>query len=133
MSKTAKFKDSKVYKKRALDIVLKSLRAGNNLTQACQDAGIDISTLWLWRKKYKDVDEKVEEALYERNVIVEDALFEKAIKGNVTAQIFWLCNRLPERWKNVQKIEASGFEVGNIEIHISDANVKRKQGRKNES
>ena len=39
---------------------------------------------------------------------VEMSLYGKAISGNVTAQIFWLCNREPRRWVNVQRIENTG-------------------------
>ncbi len=35
---------------------------------------------------------------------VEAALFEAAINGNITAAIFYLCNRAPERWRHIQKI-----------------------------
>jgi len=34
---------------------------------------------------------------------VEDALREGALNGNVTAEIFWLCNRRPDRWQHVQR------------------------------
>ena len=39
---------------------------------------------------------------------VETSLYSRAIAGNVTAQIFWLCNRRPDRWKHVNKVEHSG-------------------------
>jgi hypothetical protein len=39
---------------------------------------------------------------------VEDALLEKALAGSVTAQVFWLCNRAPERWRHVQKVQVQG-------------------------
>lgn len=55
---------------------------------------------------------------------VELSLYNKAMTGNVTAQIFWLCNRRPDRWKNVNRVEHSG-EIG---ITLKDA-VIRQNGR----
>jgi len=39
-------------------------------------------------------------------VSVTKALYDAAIKGNITACIFYLCNRAPEEWRNVNKIDA---------------------------
>ena len=40
---------------------------------------------------------------------VENSLYQNAIAGNVTAEIFWLKNRRPDRWRDVQQIQG---EVG---------------------
>ena len=34
-------------------------------------------------------------------------LYKNALAGNVTAQIFWLKNRRPAEWRDVQNIEAN--------------------------
>lgn len=39
---------------------------------------------------------------------IEAMLFKEAQKGKITAMIFWLCNRDPERWKNVASIGKGG-------------------------
>ena len=33
---------------------------------------------------------------------VENALLANALAGDVTAQIFWLTNRKPNKWRNIQ-------------------------------
>ena len=33
---------------------------------------------------------------------VEESLYRNALAGNTTAQIFWLKNRRPDRWRDVQ-------------------------------
>ena len=39
--------------------------------------------------------------------LVEKSLYQLAISGNVTAQIFWLKNRRPVVWRDKQEIEHS--------------------------
>src|SRR5262249_27421300 len=36
---------------------------------------------------------------------VEESLYRNALAGNTTAQIFWLKNRRPSEWRDVQNIE----------------------------
>jgi len=108
-------------KKKELQAVLENLMRGASLTKACKLGGLDFSGLWRIRKKYPEVEEAIQYALESRIAIVEDALYKKAVEGNVTAQIFWLCNRAPDRWKNIQHVEAKGTGFGNVEIHIHDA------------
>jgi ribosomal protein L25 (general stress protein Ctc) len=44
---------------------------------------------------------------------VERSLYQKALAGDTTAQIFWLKNRLPHKWRDVKKQS----------INIENANV----------
>ena len=37
---------------------------------------------------------------------MEESLYRNALAGNTTAQIFWLKNRRPDRWRDVQNINA---------------------------
>ena len=36
---------------------------------------------------------------------VEESLYRNALAGNTTAQIFWLKNRRPDRWRDVQHVD----------------------------
>jgi len=110
-----------------LAAILESLTNGATITEACKAAGIERSTLWRWQQKYPSVREAVEFALQARIEIVEDALFKKAAMGHVTAMIFWLCNRAPDRWRNVQKIEHSGKVEGEITHDLSVLRILAKK------
>jgi hypothetical protein len=35
----------------------------------------------------------------------EESLYRNALAGNTTAQIFWLKNRRPDRWRDVQQLQ----------------------------
>lgn len=85
--------------------IFKSLVNGATLLEACEAVGIDRSTLWRWQKKYPTVQEAINYITATRIEIVEDALYKKAVMGHVTAMIFWLCNRAPHRWRNLNRIE----------------------------
>jgi len=84
--------------------ILDSLGAGAFITKAVEAAGIAVPTYYAWRRADPEFDEACEAALAARVGRVEDALYAKAVSGHVTACIFWLCNRVPDRWQHVQRI-----------------------------
>jgi len=98
-------------KKRQKEAFLKSLKAGTSITKASEAAGIDYSTIWLWRKKSKAFNNQVNAILDSRTQIVEDALYTNALKKNVVAQIFWLKNRGKGRWKDKFEHEVTEKKV----------------------
>lgn len=65
-------------------------------------------TFYNWLARDDDFAADVDAAMQSRIKVVEDALFRKAESGNVTACIFWLCNRDKGRWEHVAKIEHKG-------------------------
>ena len=79
---------------------LKSLEGGVSVLKASKAADIDYKTIWRWRKDDEEFNNEVMAILDSRIMIVEDALFLNAAKGNLGAQIFYLINRSHGRWKN---------------------------------
>ena len=53
---------------------------------------------------------------------VEASLYRQSLNGNTTAMIFWLCNRSPERWQSLQKVEQK--HTGSLKIIHSYGNAK---------
>ena len=94
--------------KERTETFLESLRRGVSVLKASKTAGIDYSTIWRWRKKYKIFDSQVLAILDSRTQIVEDALFMNAASGNITAQIFWLKNRASDRWSDRHEHQLGG-------------------------
>ena len=60
--------------------------------------------------------------------VVEDALFNNAVNGNTTAQIFFLCNRDPDRWQHLYKIQASGNMGINTSLSDEDRKILKEIG-----
>ena len=101
-------------------------RDGLTDEQIAVNIGISRSTLNAWKDKYSDisdtlkrgkdvVDRRVENALlkralgyeyeevkekFEGNVMTERTVAKKEVIPDVTAQIFWLKNRKPDKWRD---------------------------------
>ena len=99
--------------------------------QIANNMGVTVKTLYEWANKYSEfsdalkraksiADEEVENALYKRALgytvtlnkqkvtkdgIAVDCIEEMHIPADTTAQIFWLKNRKPEKWRD--KVEQS--------------------------
>lgn len=69
--------------------------------------GVSRQTLYNWRKKYGEIDEALRMGKDVADRQVENALFKAAIEGNVTAIIFWLKNRKPDKWRDMKNIDAN--------------------------
>jgi transcriptional regulator with XRE-family HTH domain len=104
------------------------------------ELGISRKTLCEWKKKHPEFAEALRGGKYLADAQVEDALFTRAlgyeyeeterrlnkrtgrleatkittkkVEPSTTAQIFWLKNRRPDRWRDKQEIEHGG----NIEV-----------------
>lgn len=99
-----KKKESKVRK----DAYLKALSEGVLRGAASQAAGVSRITIWEWRRKDAEFNAACEAAELSAVDAVEDALFQTALGGNVTAQQVWLYNRAPDRWADRRNVRHSG-------------------------
>lgn len=113
-------------------------RDGLTDEQIAKNMGINIATLYDWKKKYPEiseslkkgkevVDREVENALlkaalgyeYEEDVVTNKGQVVKVRKyekPNVTAIIFWLKNRKPDVWRDKQEFNIES----NIGVQIID-------------
>ena len=55
-------------------------------------------------KKYSEISEALKKGKEVVDIEVENALLKSALEGNITAQIFWLKNRKPNRWREKQNL-----------------------------
>lgn len=75
--------------------------------QISHNMGIGASTLQTWKKEYQEIREALKKGKEVIDYQVENALLKKALEGDTTAQIFWLKNRRPDKWRDKQSIEIS--------------------------
>ena len=78
-------------------------RDGLTNEQIAHNMGIACSTLYDWKSKAPEILEALKKGKEVADYEVENALFKTAIEGNTTAQIFWLKNRKPDKWRDRPK------------------------------
>lgn len=123
--------------------------ARNGLTdeQLANNMGINVATLYTWKKKYGEINEALKRGKEVVDIEVENSLL-KAAKGyfvdeekqyisevngvvtkrkeitkkyiapNTTAQIFWLKNRKPIEWRD--KVFSENYNVDKVIIEGED-------------
>lgn len=92
------------------------MAAGATLSSIAQACDVSIPTVQLWMERHEQFSAAVKEA---RDIVddsAESSMMRSIRAGNVTAQIFWLCNRRPDRWRHVQRVEHTGEGGGAITI-----------------
>ena len=75
-------------------------RDGLKDEQIAHNMGIRRTTLYDWKNKYLDINDALKKGKEIVDYEVENALLKRAKQGDVTAQIFWLKNRRPEKWRD---------------------------------
>ena len=74
-------------------------RDGLTDKQIAYNIGISQTTLYEWKKQFPELSDTLKKSKDVVDRMVENALFKNAIEGNTTAQIFWLKNRKPDKWR----------------------------------
>ena len=82
-------------------------RDGLTDEQIAKNCGCNAATLYDWKKRYPEISEALKKGKEVVDYEVENALLQSARDGNTTAQIFWLKNRRPDKWRD-KPVEASG-------------------------
>lgn len=82
--------------------------------------GVSRQTLYNWRKKYEEIDEALRMGKDVADRHVENALYTAAIEGNVTAIIFWLKNRKPDKWRDMKNIDANIESIKKLDQILGD-------------
>lgn len=92
-------------------------RDGLTDEQMAQRMGITAKTLYEWKKQYGKICETLKKGKEVVDYQVENALLSAALEGNTTAQIFWLKNRRPDKWRDKPE-ESRGAQ--NAETNAQD-------------
>jgi len=78
-------------------------RAGLTDEDVAHNMGIGLRTLYEWKAKSPQIAHTIKRSKQYSNYVVESALFQKALNGNVTAMIFYLKNNYREKYSDSQK------------------------------
>lgn len=75
-------------------------RDGLTDEEIAKNMGVRTSTLYEWKNKYSEISEALKKGKEFADYQIENALYNSALDGNTTAQIFWLKNRRPDKWRD---------------------------------
>lgn len=87
------------------------LSAGGRRGASAKAVGVHRATVVDHMKKDLSFAKAVSEAERDANELMEDALFQSGLAGNVTAQQVWLYNRDSDSWTDRRQVKLGG-EIG---------------------
>lgn len=100
-------------------------RDGLTNKQIADNLNIGKTTFYKLLKEHSELSELLKKGKEIVDYKVENALLQNALNGNITAQIFWLKNRKPTKWKD--KIEQENENNNNNLNNAKEILVKIKE------
>lgn len=94
-------------------------RDGLTDEQIAKNLGIGKNTFYQYKKEHQDFSDALKKGKEIVDYQVENALLQNAMNGNITAQIFWLKNRKPHKWKDKVDVDANTDELNKVEQLLS--------------
>jgi hypothetical protein len=116
----AKGKYEKWLKKENLLLLEGWARDGLTDEQIAKNMGVSYSTLKDWKNKYSAISAALKKGKEVVDYEVENALLSSALEGNTTAQIFWLKNRRPDKWRDKQKEETDKTALDKLDSILKE-------------
>lgn len=95
-------------------------RDGLTDEQIAKNMGISVKTLYDWKNKYSKICNALKRGKEVADYEVENALFKTALEGNTTAQIFWLKNRRPDKWRDKLKEDSNAEALEKLDSILAE-------------
>lgn len=102
-------------------------RDGLTEEQISKNMGIAYSTFKVWKNDYSAISAALKEGKEVADYKVENALYENALQGNITAQIFWLKNRRPNKWRDKVADTSTDDELKKVEVILKTLDAKMEE------
>lgn len=93
-------------------------RDGLTDEQIASNVGIGVRTLYEWKEKYPQILQALKKGKEVVDYQVENALLNNALDGDTTAQIFWLKNRRPDKWRDKPQEEKQSADTVKVIIDV---------------
>ncbi|MCB6366523.1 helix-turn-helix domain-containing protein [Intestinibacillus massiliensis] len=74
-------------------------RDGLTQAQVAGRLGVSLRTLAVWQRRFPEIADALRRGKEVVDYEVENALLQSALGGSTTAQIFWLKNRKPDKFR----------------------------------
>lgn len=82
--------------------------------------GVCVTTINNWKLKHPEFVESIRAGKEDADSKVAQSLYNTALDGNTTAQIFWLKNRRSKEWRDKQEINHQSEDGSMSPTEISD-------------
>lgn len=89
---------------------------GLTVKQIADCCDVSRSYFYTQMKDHADIKDSIKRGRSKGIGTITNSLFQSAKGGNVTAQIFYLKNRQPEKWRDRRRHEHVGADDGAIEM-----------------
>lgn len=101
-------KSTSILQKRDLFVEAYKLQACR-ISSACKCIKVSRGTFYNWMKDDPEFATKVKDARDELLDLAESQVYKNVLAGKETSLIFLLCNKRPEDWKNIQRVDMHTF------------------------
>lgn len=102
-------------------------RDGLTDEQIAKNMGISVATLYNWKNDYLEIVESLKKGKEVIDYEVENALLNNALNGNITAQIFWLKNRKPDKWRDRVEHNYDAGELSKVDKILRSIDMKMEE------
>ncbi len=79
--------------------------------------GVTTQTIHNWKKNPKFFD-ALKKGRAQADSRIKQSLYQRALEGDVTAQIFWLKNRDPKNWGDKRQLDISSDDSSEVVIKV---------------
>lgn len=93
------------------------VRNGATDEEIAERLDIGRSSFYDYKREFSDFSDTLKKTRDAVDGEVENALLQNALNGNTTAQIFWLKNRRPDKWRD-KPIDSNDESADGIKITI---------------
>lgn len=93
-------------------------RDGLTDEQIARNMGVSAKTLYNWKSDHLPILQALKIGKEVVDYQVENALLASALDGNTTAQIFWLKNRRPDKWRDKPQEEKQAADTVKVIIDV---------------
>lgn len=112
------------YKPEYADSVVKLCLLGATDAELADFYGVSEQTINAWKKKHPEFLEALKTGKQRADANIAQSLYQTAVEGNTTAQIFWLKNRRPKQWRDKQEREVELVGDNNFTMVIHKGEPK---------
>ena len=94
------------------------LRNGAIIKDVAKLIGVSVSTVYKWASENSEFSDILKINRDSADAQVENALFNAAKNGNVTAMIFWLKNRRARQWRDKVEVDTNADALEKLDEMI---------------